>query len=61
MMNSSVLPSCDFRSITKASALPGYISIGGLGPTSTVGNVKIARSGISRPYYCYVSYSLVFT
>ena len=42
MINSSVSPSCDFRSITKASALH----------TSTVGNVKIARSEIS--YYCYI-------
>ena len=39
MINSSVSPSCDFRSITKASAW-------------TVGNVKIARS--VRSYYCYI-------
>ena len=44
MINSSVSPSCDFHSITKASALPGYMS--------TVGNVKIARS--KRLYNCYV-------
>ena len=44
-MNSSVSPSCDFRNITNASALPGYI-----GPTSTVGNLKIVRFG--RSYYC---------
>ena len=28
-MNSSVSPSCDFRGITKASALPGYTYVDG--------------------------------
>ena len=46
MMNSSGLPSYDFRSITKASALPGL-------HTPTKGNVKIARSEISC--YCYIN------
>ena len=49
MMNSSVSPSCELRSITKASALPlvpGYMY------TSTVGNVKISRS--ERSSYCYI-------
>ncbi len=44
-MSSSVLPSCDFRSITKASALTRLHA-------STVGNLKIARS--ERSYYCYI-------
>ena len=43
MMKSSVSPSSDVRSITKASALPGY---------TTLGNVKIARS--ERSYCCYI-------
>ena len=42
MMHSSVSPSYDFRSITKASVLLG----------STVENAKITRS--ERSYYCYM-------
>ena len=45
MINSSVSPSCDFRSITKALDAAMI-------HTSTVRNVKIARS--ERSYYCYI-------
>ena len=48
MMNSLMSPSCNFRSITKASALPGYIVCSRY---VDIGNVKIARS--ERSYYCY--------
>ena len=43
MMNSSVSPSCDFRSITKTSALPDYIRRR---------YVEMARS--EKSYYCYI-------
>ena len=47
-MNSSASPSCDFRSITKASALLDSERL----HTSTVGNSKIAC--YERSYYCYI-------
>ena len=42
MINSSVSPSCEFRTITRL-------------PTLTVGNLKIVRS--ERSYYCYIHMS----